>query len=85
MEILLPPMAWKVDDAAGVERVEAIFLKPGLQEPANILLDQDQRGRAIRQQAREVVVERLIVSNNRRLSSFTTSCTHKCDARTRRV
>ena len=64
MKIVLAPMAGKVDDAADVEHVEAGCFEPRLQELANVRLDQDQRGRAIRQQAREVVAERLIVSNN---------------------
>ena len=68
MKIVLAPMAWKVDDAAGVEHVEAIFPQSRLQEPAEVLLDQDQRGRAIRQQAREVLTQRLIASNNRPVS-----------------
>ena len=65
MEILLPPMAWKVDDAAGVEHVEAIFPQSRLQEPADVLLDQDQGDGAIGRQPREVLTQRLIASNNR--------------------
>src|SRR5262245_40934316 len=65
MKIVLAPMAWKVDDAAGVEHVEAIFIQSRLQQPANILLNQDQGDGAIGRQPREVLTQRLIASNNR--------------------
>ena len=65
MKIVLAPMAWKVDDAAGVEHVEAIFPQSRLQEPADVLLDQDQGDGAIGRQPREVLTQRRPVALRR--------------------
>jgi len=65
MKIILAPMAWNVDDAAGVEHVEAIFPQSRLQEPADVLLDQDQGNGAIGRQAHEVLTQRRPVALRR--------------------
>ena len=67
----LPTIAREVDRPATVEHTEAVFQQQGLQYPADISFDENDRDESIRHQAREVVQEQLIIPADRLVTIMT--------------